>query len=84
MTIGEFDLEKAWWGKRKTTKNAWKISVKELAERNYNLDCKNPHEVEVNHRNPDELMQEYLEIAKKLEAAQNALKQELMQALGSN
>jgi type I restriction enzyme M protein len=35
----------------------------------------------VNHRDPDELMQEYLEIARQLEAAQTALKQELMQAL---
>ena len=31
---------------------------------------------------PDELMQEYLEIARRLEAAQIALKQELMAALG--
>ncbi len=82
LTIQEFGLEKKWWNKRKTSENAWKVSAKELADRNYNLDCKNPHEVEVNHRDPDELMQEYLEIARQLEAAQTALKQELMQALG--
>lgn len=82
LTIAEFDREKAWWGKRKTTEHAWKVSAKELAARNYNLDCKNPHAVEVNHRDPDELMQEYLEIASRLEAAQIALKQELMAALG--
>ena len=82
LTIQEFDLEKKWWNRRKTTEHAWKISAKEIAARNYNLDCKNPHEVIVNHRDPEELMREYLEIAKKLEAAQTALKQELMQALG--
>ncbi len=87
LTIQEFDLEKAWWGGaerkgRKTTEHAWKVSAQELAARNYNLDCKNPHEVEVNHRDPDELMQEYLEIARQLEMAQNALKAELMAALG--
>jgi type I restriction enzyme M protein len=83
-TIGEFELEKKWWKKRKITEYAWKVSAKELAERNYNLDCKNPHEVEVNHRDPQELMDEYQEIVRQLESAQNALKQELMAALSSN
>ena len=87
LTIQEFDLEKTWWGGvarkgRKTTEHAWKLSAQELAARNYNLDCKNPHEIEVNHRDPDELMQEYLEITRQLETAQNALKTELMAALG--
>jgi type I restriction enzyme M protein len=81
LTIQEFDREKKWWKNRKTTEHAWKVSAKEIAARNYNLDCKNPHEVEVNHRDPDELMQEYLDIAHQLEAAQTALKQELIQAL---
>jgi type I restriction enzyme M protein len=38
--------------------------------------------VEVNHRDPEELMQEYKDIVRQLEEAQNALKKELMQALG--
>ncbi|MBW6484992.1 MAG: winged helix-turn-helix transcriptional regulator [Syntrophobacterales bacterium] len=59
--------------------HAWKLPAKEIAARNYNLDCKNPHEVVVNHRYPEVLMQEYLEIARQLAAAQTALKQELMQ-----
>ena len=87
LTITEFDLEKAWWGGaerkgRKTTEQAWKVSAKELAERNYNLDCKNPHEVEVDHRDPEELMVEYQQIVHQLEAAQAALKAELMACLG--
>ena len=87
LTIGEFDLEKKWWGGntrrgRKTTEQAWKVSAKALAERNYNLDCKNPHEIEVNHGDPEELMAEYQEIKHQLEAAQNALKAELMSCLG--
>ncbi len=90
LTIGEFDLEKKWWGSgpkrkgRKTSEYAWKVSAKELKERNYNLDCKNPHVVEINHRDPEELMEEYQEIVHQLEAAQNALKLELMQALRGN
>jgi type I restriction enzyme M protein len=87
LTIGEFDLEKKWWGGpqrkgRKTTEQAWKVSTKEIVARNYNLDCKNPHEVAVNHRDPAELMQEYEAIVRQITAAQNALKTELMQALG--
>ena len=39
-------------------------------------------EVEVNHGDPQELMQEYPDIAHQFEAAQNALKRELMAALG--
>lgn len=87
LTIDEFDLEKKWWGGaqrkgRKTTEQAWKVSAKDIAARNYNLDYKNPHEVTVNHRDPAELMQEFHEITHQLETAQNALKTELMQALG--
>ncbi len=61
---------------------AWKVSTQDLEARNYNLDCKNPHKIEVNHRDPDELMGEYLEIDRQMRNAQDALKQELMQALG--
>ncbi len=87
MTIDEFDLEKKWWGgekrrARKETEYAWKVSAKEIADRNYNLDIKNPHHVDIVHRDPEELMKEYQAIVKQLEAAQLALKKELMQALG--
>ncbi len=87
MTIAKFDLEKAWWGGaelngRKTTEQAWKVPAKELAERNYHLDRKNPYEMEVNHRDAEELMVEYLQIVNQFEAAQQALKAELMACLG--
>lgn len=82
LTIQEFDLEKKWWKKRKTSANAWKVSAKEIAERNYNLDCKNPHVVEVVHQDTAELMDEYHAISKQLKAAQDALKKELVACLG--
>jgi type I restriction enzyme M protein len=86
LTIEEFDREKAWWGGpqrkgRKTTEHAWKVSAKALAARNYNLDCKNPHEVAVELGDPDELMAEYQDITRQLQAAQQALKTELLAAL---
>ena len=85
LTIEEFDLEKEWWGgscrkERKVTKNAWKVSVKDLEERNYNFDCKNPHFEEIIHQDPVELMGEYEKINKKLLNVQQELKSELMQA----
>jgi type I restriction enzyme M protein len=86
LTIQEFEREKKWWGGaerkgRKVNEYAWKVSAQEIAARNYNVDYKNPHEVEVDHGEPDELMQEYLDISQQMKDAQNALKQELMQAL---
>ena len=87
LTIGEFDREKAWWGGtgrkgRKSNEYAWKVSAKDIAGRNYNLDCKNPHEVAVDHGDPEALMQEYQVIAHQLETAQQALKAELLACLG--
>ncbi|MFZ9739047.1 MAG: type I restriction-modification system subunit M [Prochlorotrichaceae cyanobacterium] len=82
LTIAEFDREKAWWNDRCRTEYAWSVSAQTLVERNYNLDCKNPHQTEINHGDPDELMVEYLEIVQQMEAAQEALKQELMESLG--
>src|SRR3989339_151229 len=81
LTIQEFDLEKKWWSRRKTTEYAWKISIKEIEARNYNLDFKNPHVIDINHGDPDELMQEYEAIVKELNSTRDALKKELMQAL---
>lgn len=83
LTIKEFDLEKKWWVKRKQNEYAWKVTVKEIEERNYNLDFKNPHVVDVEHVNPDELMKEYEEISKQLIATRDALKSELMKALSN-
>ncbi len=85
LTIEEFDLEKEWWGgssrkERKVTKNAWKVSVKNLEERNYNFDCKNPHFEEIIHQDPVELMNEYENMQLVLEKVQSQLKSEIMQA----
>jgi len=82
LTIEELSLEKKWWNKRKQNEYAWKVTIKEIEEKNYNLDFKNPHVVDVEHGDPDELMKEYEEITKNLIATRDMLKKELMQALG--
>jgi type I restriction enzyme M protein len=75
-------LEQAGWDTSTQIREEFPLTKGRIVVRSYNLDCKNPHEVEVNHRDPEELMQEYKDIAGRLEEAQNALKKELMQALG--
>lgn len=84
LTIQEFDLEKKWWNKRKQNEYAWKVSVQEIEDKNYNLDFKNPYVLDVDLGDPDELMKEYEEITKKLIATRDLLKKELMQALGGS
>ena len=52
-----------WWGGterkgRKETERAWKVSFKEIVERGYNLDIKNPHTQEEDLGDPEELLDE--------------------------
>jgi type I restriction enzyme M protein len=82
LTIQEFDLEKKWWNHRRGNEYAWKVTAGEIAAQNYNLDCKNPHEVEIDIGDPAELMAEFLELSQQVKEIQNALKSELIQALG--
>lgn len=77
LTIKEFDREKKWWDNREENEYAWRVSVKEIEARNYNLDCKNPYEVAIAYGDPAEF-EEYREMA----AVRDELKAELMEALG--
>lgn len=43
INIQEFDIERKWWNKRVENTHAWKVTVNELKERNFNLDIKNPN-----------------------------------------
>jgi type I restriction enzyme M protein len=81
LTIGEFDREKQWWRDRTVCEYAWKVSAAEIAARNYNLDCKNPHEVEIDRGDPAELMVEFWQISQQVREIQDALKAELIEAL---
>lgn len=50
-----------WWGGadrdgREETEVAWKVGIDQIKARNYNLDFKNPHTVEVDHGDPAELL----------------------------
>lgn len=42
----EFEIhEKPWWNKRVENEYAWKVSIEDIKDRNYNLDVKNPYNV---------------------------------------
>ena len=57
ITHEEFDQVRQWWKNRKSNGNAWKVSIKEIKGRNYNLDFKNPNKKDdLAHKSPEEIM----------------------------
>lgn len=51
IRLSEFDPIKVWWKKRTESEVAWKVSIKEIEKRGWDLDVKNPtkKEEEVEH-----------------------------------
>ena len=84
MRIEEFEPEKKWWKKRIENEFAWKVSAGDVIANNYNLDIKNPHVVDENHGDPEDLLKEYLQLEKEAEITRNKLKAELMASLGGS
>ena len=83
MRLSEFDEEKSWWNKRKETEKAWKVSAKDIASNNYNLDIKNPNSPVETHEDPDALLAQYAEAVKAVKALQDQLQASLQQSLGN-
>jgi type I restriction enzyme M protein len=78
IQIKEFEPIKKWWNKRKESDVAWKVSIKTIIERNYDLDIKNPTKQEEEHEyNSQELMQ----LLDKSFAKSNNLLNQLKQAV---
>ncbi len=91
MKFEEFATEMDWWGtesdgfaSRETTPQAWKASIEEIRERNYNLDIKNPHVGELISHDPQELLTKYNAQLVEIASLQNQLKGILADALGGN
>jgi type I restriction enzyme M protein len=82
MRIEEFKPEKKWWDKRKENEFAWKVSAKEIKANNYNLDIKNPNTVGPENGDPDKLLKEYKGLVAEIGETRDALKNELIDALG--
>jgi len=78
ITHEEFDPVRKWWQKRAENNNAWKISVKEIEKRNYNLDFKNPSRgTKIEHSDPKEVLREIEEKEKKISDILCEIKQSL-------
>ncbi len=81
MKISEFDTEKAWWQDRKETPQAWRVSATDIQANGYNLDIKNPHEVEDDHGDPAELLAHYGEVTQQVQNTRDTLRSVLEAAL---
>lgn len=86
IRIEELDREKQWWNKREENEHAWRVSIDEIKERNYNLDIKNPHSEEEELLDPAITLQNYFESVEKVKEAKQQLVNELSAILkeGSN
>ena len=82
-----------WWGEGKAIKAkakrknreeneyAWKVSIDEIVERNYNLDIKNPHVGELISHDPEELLADYAKQQSDIQQLRDQLKGILADAL---
>lgn len=83
IRIEEFETEKAWWYNREENECAWKVSIEQIKANGYNLDIKNPHRIDAEHGDLEEMLADYQQLLADLSQTRNTLKQELMAALGS-
>jgi len=49
IQLSEFEPIKKWWKKREESEVCWKVNIKTIAERGYDLDIKNPNKQEEVH-----------------------------------
>lgn len=75
-----------WWGGaarkgRKETDLAWRVTVEDVKARGFNLDIKNPHTVEEDHGDPEELLKRLNEAEAKAAELREQLKKILAEAL---
>jgi type I restriction enzyme M protein len=78
ITHEEFDPVRKWWVKRAKNDFAWKITIKEIQERNYNLDFKNPNKQSgISHKSPEELVKDIDEKENKIKNLLNEIRKEI-------
>ncbi|MFT7561195.1 MAG: type I restriction enzyme M protein [Flavobacteriales bacterium] len=96
MSLDDFAACAEWWGEGKSIKAktkrknrqenpyAWKVSIDEIIERNYNLDIKNPHVGEQISHDPEELLADYATQQAEIQTLRDQLKGILAAALSNN
>ena len=75
-----------WWGGTKRegrveTEVAWRVTADEVKARGYNLDIKNPHIIEDDHGNPEELLAKLNEAENQAAILRDQLRTVLAEAL---
>jgi type I restriction enzyme M protein len=70
-----------WWDTREENEVAWKVGIDEVKARSYNLDFKNPHTVDEDHGDPEELLAQLEESERETEQVRERLKAMLAEAL---
>lgn len=86
MQVSAFKDCQAWWGgeqrnDRVENELAWKVSIADIKASNFNLDVKNPHVVDLDHGDPDELLADYQSLQGEIANTLDQLKAELEKAL---
>jgi type I restriction enzyme M protein len=88
MRFEEFQAEIDWWGteadgfaSRQETEQAWKVSIEDIAARNYNLDISNPHVEAAEEHDPEELLADYAIQQSSIQSLRDELKSILANAL---
>jgi type I restriction enzyme M protein len=67
---------------RVANEQAWKVSLQDIIDRGYNLDIKNPHQVEEDVKDPEELLAKYENLEAEVAKIRQQLKAILDEALG--
>jgi type I restriction enzyme M protein len=81
LRIEEFAPEKAWWGNRTETDQAWRVGIEEIKARGYNLDIKNPRAAAEGVGDAATLLREYREATAEVGKVRDQLRDELRAAL---
>jgi type I restriction enzyme M protein len=81
IRIEEFAPEKAWWNNRVENEYAWRVPVEQIVASGYNLDIKNPHQIDVEHLDPEHLLASYRTLRADVAEAREALRRELAASL---
>jgi type I restriction enzyme M protein len=81
IRIEEFGPEKAWWHSRVENEYAWRVPVETIKANGYNLDIKNPHQVDAEQLDPEHLLASYQSLLAEVAEAREALRRELAASL---
>ncbi len=91
LKFKELALIKEWWGTEKNgfvdrvpNKYAWAVDIKEIVERNYNLDFKNPFQKEGDFKDINVSIEEYNTLEESIKETKKILKLELIKILNND